>query len=156
MRHFSNIINTLKKLYLKSLKININRREENIRKEVKYISKIKSRDRSLSVDEVNSFSIDDFFDSSSLADFLGNVLVEDSLFWVVHFRKLGGIDFWSLDDFDLSDFNVLDWINMGDFLGDFLFNDIRGEKFKDISGVGLGDFLGNDFVNFSSDGFLLG
>lgn len=155
MRHFSNIINTLKKLYLKTLKININRREENIRKEVKYISKIKSRDRSLSVDEVNSFSIDDFFDSSSLADFLGNVLVEDSLFWVVHFRKLGGIDFWSLDDFDLSDFNVLDWINMGDFLGDFLFNDIRSEKFKDISSVGLGDFLGNDFVNFSSDGFLL-
>ena len=123
--------------------------------EVKYISMDRSlANLSFSADKIDSFSIDDSFSLALFGDFF-NVLGEDSFLWVVHFRKLGGIDFWSLDDFDFSYFNVLDGVNVRDFLGDFLLDDFRGEKLQDVSGVGLGDFFGDDFVHFSSDGFLL-
>lgn len=105
---------------------------------------------SLFIDKVNSFSVFDSDVLSSFVDF-SDVLGEDSFFRVMHFSELALVDFGSLDDFDLSDLDVLDWINVGDFLGDLFLNNFRGEKLEDVSGVGLGDLFSNDFVHFSSD-----
>ena len=110
--------------------------------------------RSLFVDKVDGFSVNNSFGLSSSGDLL-DVLGQDSKFGVVHFRKLSGIDLWSLDDLDLSDLDVLDWVNVGNFLGDFLLDDFRSEELQHVSGVRLGNFSGDDFVDLSSHGFLL-
>lgn len=60
--------------------------------------------------------------ASPALDLLGS-LGEDSLLGVVHFAQLVEIDVGSLDDLDLSDLDVLDWINGGDLLGDLLLDD---------------------------------
>jgi C1A family cysteine protease len=59
----------------------------------------------------------------------------------VHFSKFSGIDFWSLDDFNLSNSNALDWVNGGDFLGNLLFNSFTGEKTEELSSIGLSNLL---------------
>ena len=81
---------------------------------------------------------------------------EDSQLRVVHFRQLWGIDLWSLDDFDLSDLYVLHWVNVRDLLSDLLLNSLWSEQLQNVSCVWLGHFLGNDLVDLSSDGLLLG
>lgn len=73
----------------------------------------------------------------------------------MHLSELVLINFWSLNDFDLSDFNVLNWINVRNFFGNFFLNNFRSEKLKDFSSIGFSDFLSNDLVHFSSDWLLL-
>jgi hypothetical protein len=80
---------------------------------------------------------------------------EDSFLGIVHFVKLVEIKVRSLDDFDLSDLDVLNGIDRTDFLGDLLFNDLTGEEIEDLGGVGFGNFFCDDFVDLSSDDFLL-
>ena len=74
----------------------------------------------------------------------------------MHFSELDGINLWSLDDFDFSNSDVLDWIDGKDFLGDLLFNDVVSEKLQKLGGVGFGDFSGNDVIDSLSDFLLLG
>ena len=93
---------------------------------------------------------------SPFALHFGSGLRQDSFLRVVHFAELVEVNVRSLDDLDFSDLDVLDWIDRADLLGDFLLNDFTGEEVKDLSCVGLRDFLGNDFVDFSADNFLLG
>jgi len=73
----------------------------------------------------------------------------------VHFVKFVEIEVGSLDDFYLSDFDVLDGINGTDLFSDLLFNNFTGEKIEDSSSIRFRNFLGNDLVDFSSDDFLL-
>jgi hypothetical protein len=73
----------------------------------------------------------------------------------MHFIKFVEIKVRSLDNFYLSDLNVLDWINRTDLLGNLLLNDLTGEKVKDLSGISLSNFFGNDLVDFPSYYFLL-
>lgn len=107
-----------------------------------------------SVDEVDGFSVFDFNVLSLSVDFL-DVLGKNSFFGVVHFSELGRVDFWSLNDFNFSNFNVLYGVDMGDFLGDFLFDYFRSEQVQNLGGVGLNDLFSDDFVHLSSDGLLL-
>lgn len=79
------------------------------------------------VDEVDGFSVFNFNVLSLSVDFL-DILGKNSSFGVVHFGELGSINFWSLDDFNFSNFNVLYGVNVGDFLGDFLFDYFRSEQ----------------------------
>ena len=74
----------------------------------------------------------------------------------MHFGQLGWIDLWSLDDFNFSNLDVFQWINVGNFFSDFLLNNFWGEQVENLSGIRFGNFFSNDFVNFSSDWFLLG
>lgn len=73
-----------------------------------------------------SFSVFDLNVLSSSVNLL-DVGGEDSSFGVVHFGDLAGVNFWSLDDLDLSDLNVLNGVDVRDFFADFLLNDFRGE-----------------------------
>ncbi len=73
----------------------------------------------------------------------------------MHLAEFVEINVRSLDHFDFSNFDVLDWVNRTDFLGDLLLNNFTSEKVKDLSGVGLGDLFGNDFVDLSADDLLL-
>jgi hypothetical protein len=74
----------------------------------------------------------------------------------MHFAQFVEVNVGSLDNFDLSDLNVLDGVNGRDLLGDFLLNDLTGEKIEDLSGIGLGNFLSHNVVNSLSDDLLLG
>ncbi len=85
----------------------------------------------------------------------GSSFGKDSFLRVVHFVEFVEIKVRSLDDFDLSDFHVLDGIYGTDLFGDLLFNNFTGEEVEDLSRIGFRDFLGNDLVDFSSDDFLL-
>ena len=80
---------------------------------------------------------------------------KDSFLGIVHFVKFVEIKVRSLDNFDFSDFNVLDGIDRTDLLGDLLLDDFAGEEVKDLSSVGLSNFFGDDFVDLLSDNFLL-
>ena len=86
---------------------------------------------------------------------LGSGLGEDSFFGVVHFAEFVEVDVGPLDDFDLSDLDVLDGVDGGDLLGDFLLDDLAGEQIEDLGGVGLGHLLGHDVVDSLSDQLLL-
>ena len=74
----------------------------------------------------------------------------------MHFAEFVEIDVGSLDDFDLSDLDVLDGVDGGDLLGDLLLDDLAGEEVEDLGGVGLGDLLSHDVVDSLSDDLLLG
>ena len=93
--------------------------------------------------------------STSALDLFGS-LGENTLLGVVHLAQLVEINVGSLDNLDLSDLDVLDWIDGGDLLGDLLLDDFRGEEIEDLGGVGLGNLLGNDVVDSLSDELLLG
>jgi len=80
---------------------------------------------------------------------------KDSFLRIVHFVKFVEIEVRSLDNFYLSDLNVLDGIDGTDLLGNLLLDDLTGEKVKDLSGIDFWDFFGNDFVDLSSDDLLL-
>ena len=110
---------------------------------------------SLFVDEIDSFSVFNFHVLSFLVHF-SNVGVKNSQFWIVHLGKFVLINFWSLNHFDLSDFNVLHWIDVWDFFGYFFLDNFWCKKLQHISGVRFGNFFGDDFVHFSSDWLLLG
>lgn len=73
----------------------------------------------------------------------------------MHLSEFGGIDFWSLDHFNFSNSDVLDWINGGDLLGDLLLDNLTSEKIEKLGGVGLSNFLLYDIVDSLSDLFLL-
>lgn len=106
------------------------------------------------VNEVDSFSIFNFDVLSLSVDFL-DVLGKNSSFGVMHFSEFTRVNFWSLNNFNFSNFDVFDGVDMGDFLGDFLFNYFRSEQVQHLGGVGLGDLFGNNFVHFVSDCLLL-
>lgn len=78
-----------------------------------------------------------------------------SLVILVHFSKLGGIDLGSLDNLDLSDSDIADWIDGGDFLGDLFLKNLTGEEIEKVGGGGLGDFLIDHIVDSFSDFLLL-
>ena len=86
---------------------------------------------------------------------LGSSFSKDSFLRVVHFVKFVEIEIGSLNNFDLSDFNVLNGIDGADFFGDLLFNYFTGEEVEDLGSVGLSNFFGDDFINLLSDDFLL-
>ena len=73
----------------------------------------------------------------------------------MHLIEFVEIEVRSLDHFYLSDLDVLNGIDGTDFLGDLLFDDFTGEKIEDLGGVGFGNFFCDDFVDLSSDDFLL-
>ncbi len=73
----------------------------------------------------------------------------------MHFSKLEEINLRSLDNLNLSNFDVLDWINSGNFLGDLLLDDIGSEKIQNVGGTSLGDFLADNVADSSSDFLLL-
>jgi len=73
----------------------------------------------------------------------------------MHFIKFVEIEVRSLDNFDLSDLYVLNGIYGTDFLGDLLFDNFTGEEIEDLCGVGFRDFFCDNFVDLSSDDFLL-
>lgn len=74
----------------------------------------------------------------------------------MHLTEFVEVNIGSLDNFDFSDLNVLDWVNRGDFLGDLLLNDLTGEQVQHLSSVGLSDLFGDDVVDSFADDLLLG
>lgn len=74
----------------------------------------------------------------------------------MHFSKLSGVDFRPLDDLDLSDPNISDWVNARHFLGDLLLDDLTGEEIEKLGGIRFCHFLCDNVVDALSDLFLLG
>lgn len=73
----------------------------------------------------------------------------------MHLLKFSLINFWSLEDFNFSNSDVLYWVDRGNFLCDLLFNDFTCKNAQELSSVGFRNFFINDFVNSFSDLFLL-
>ena len=74
----------------------------------------------------------------------------------MHLAEFVEIDVGSLDNFNLSDLDVLNGVNGGDLLGNFLLDDFTGEEVKDLGSVRFADLLGNNVVDSLSDDLLLG
>jgi hypothetical protein len=73
----------------------------------------------------------------------------------MHFVEFVEINIGSLNDFNLSDLDILDGVNRRNLLGDLLLNDLTGEKIENLSGVSLGNLLSNNIVYSLSDDLLL-
>lgn len=92
-------------------------------------------DQSLfSAQQVNSFlvsSLRSTSGSSTLSVTFQVSLVlslgQDSSLIVVHLSQFDRINLWSLDNFNLSDSDVSDWIDSGDFLVDLFLQDFTCE-----------------------------
>ena len=57
----------------------------------------------------------------------------------MHFEEFGHVEFWLLEDFDLSDVDLVKWVGGGGGLGD-IGSDRVGEEFADYGAdVGGGD-----------------
>lgn len=73
----------------------------------------------------------------------------------MHFAQLVKVNIRALDHFDLSDFHVSDGVDRGNFLGNFLFNDLTCEEVKNLGSIRFGNFFSNNVVDAFSDDFLL-
>lgn len=74
----------------------------------------------------------------------------------MHFGKFSSIDLWSLDNFNFSNSDILNWVDGCHFLGDCFFKNLTGEKIKEMGSVGFADFFSNHFIDSFSDLLLLG
>jgi hypothetical protein len=74
----------------------------------------------------------------------------------VHFTELIEVNIGSLNDLDFADLNVLNGVDGGDLFGDLLFDNLTGEKVKNLGSVGFCNLLGNNIIDAFTDNLLLG
>ena len=82
-------------------------------------------------------------------------LAKLSLIIFMNFSKFSVVELWSLKDFDFSHSNVSNWIDGINFLCNFLFNCFTGKKTEKFGSISIGNLFVDDFINSSSNLFLL-